>query len=46
MKALKLIKVEYEPLPVVNSISEALKQNPVLIHENLDQYTHPVHDVY
>lgn len=46
MKALKLIKVEYEPLPVVNSISDALKQNPVLIHENLDQYTHAVHDVY
>lgn len=46
MKALKLIKVEYEPLPVVNSISDALKQNPVLIHENLEQYTHAVHEVY
>lgn len=46
MKALKLIKVEYEPLPVVNSISDALKQNPVLIHENLDKYTHAVHEVY
>ncbi len=46
MRALKLINVRYEPLPVVNSISEALKENPVLIHENLDQYTHAVHDVY
>lgn len=46
MKALKLIKVDYEALPVVNSISDALKQNPVLIHEGLDQYTHAVHDVY
>lgn len=46
MKALKLIKVEYELLPVVNSISDALKQNPVLIHENLEQYTHGVHNVY
>lgn len=46
MKALKLIKVEYEYLPVVNSISDALKQNPVLIHENLEQYTKAIHDVY
>ncbi|MZK51100.1 xanthine dehydrogenase family protein molybdopterin-binding subunit [Clostridium beijerinckii] len=46
MKALKLIKVEYEPLPVVNSISDALKENPVLVHENLEQYTHAMHDVY
>lgn len=46
MKALKLIKVEYEPLPVVNSISEALRQNAVLIHENLGQYKKAEHDVY
>lgn len=46
MKALKLINVQYEALTVVNSIAEALKQNPVLVHENLDQYTHAVHDVY
>lgn len=46
MKALKLIKVEYEPLPVVNSIKDALKENPVIIHDKLEQYTHAVHDVY
>jgi CO/xanthine dehydrogenase Mo-binding subunit len=33
-------------LPVVNSISDTLKQNAVLIHENLNQYNHAVHDVY
>ncbi|PKM45481.1 MAG: aldehyde oxidase [Firmicutes bacterium HGW-Firmicutes-8] len=33
-----MIKVEYEPLPVVNSVSEALANNPVLIHKNLAQY--------
>lgn len=46
MKALKLINVEYEPLPVVNSIKDALKPNATLIHENLDQYEHTVPDVY
>lgn len=46
MKALKLIKVEYELLPVVNSINDALKENQVLIHENLEQYTHGVYDIY
>ena len=38
MSAVKLIKVEYEPLPVINSVSEALANNSVLIHENLSQY--------
>lgn len=46
MKALKLINVEYEPLPVVNSLEDALKPNAVLIHENLNQYKHVVKDVY
>lgn len=46
MRALKLINVEYEPLPVVNSINDALKENPILVHENLEQYTHAVHDIY
>jgi len=46
MKAVKLIDVEYEPLPVVNSINDALKPNAVLIHENLNQYNHAVHNVY
>ncbi len=46
MKALKLINVEYIPLPVVNSINDALKPNATLVHENLMQYKHAVHDVY
>ncbi|PRR77327.1 4-hydroxybenzoyl-CoA reductase subunit alpha [Clostridium liquoris] len=46
MKALKLINVEYEPLPVVNSISEALKPGATLIHEDIAQYKHTVEDVY
>lgn len=46
MKALKLINVEYEPLPVVNSISDALKPGAILIHEDLGQYKHTVEDVY
>lgn len=46
MKALKLINVEYEPLPVVNSISDALKPGATLIHEEIGQYKHTVEDVY
>lgn len=46
MKAVKLINVEYEPLPVVNSISDSLKPGATLIHENLDQYNRAVKDVY
>jgi CO/xanthine dehydrogenase Mo-binding subunit len=46
MKATKLIKIEYEPLAVVNSIQDALKPNAVLVHEQLSQYKHAVHDVY
>jgi CO/xanthine dehydrogenase Mo-binding subunit len=46
MKALNLINVEYESLPVINSVSDALKADATLIHENLSNYTHAVHDVY
>lgn len=37
-KAAHMIKVEYEPLPVVNSPSEALKKNSSLVHEKLGDY--------
>jgi CO/xanthine dehydrogenase Mo-binding subunit len=37
-KAALLIKVDYEPLPVVNSPSEAIEKNAPLIHENLGEY--------
>ncbi|HAZ37781.1 MAG TPA: aldehyde oxidase, partial [Clostridiaceae bacterium] len=46
MESLKLIKVEYDPLPVVNTIDDAIKPNAVIIHENLGQYKHAVQDVY
>ena len=37
-RAADLIKVTYEPLPVVNSPSEALKSDAPLVHEKLDTY--------
>lgn len=46
MRALKLIKVEYEPLPVINSIDDALNVGSTLIHENLDRYKHAIETVY
>ncbi|NBI29159.1 xanthine dehydrogenase family protein molybdopterin-binding subunit [Chengkuizengella marina] len=36
--ASNLIKVTYEPLPVVNSPSEAYKINAPLVHENINSY--------
>jgi CO/xanthine dehydrogenase Mo-binding subunit len=38
------IKVEYEPLPVINSPLEAFQKNATLIHEDLWKYTHAVQD--
>ncbi|WMM23379.1 xanthine dehydrogenase family protein molybdopterin-binding subunit [Tissierella sp. MB52-C2] len=46
MKALNLIEVEYDPLPVVASITEALKPNATLVHENLGNYYCPDYTVY
>ncbi|MBU5440381.1 xanthine dehydrogenase family protein molybdopterin-binding subunit [Tissierella sp. MSJ-40] len=45
MRAIKLIKVVYDPLPVVNSISDSIKSGATLIHENLGEYHCPVEDV-
>jgi CO/xanthine dehydrogenase Mo-binding subunit len=45
-QATKLIKVQYEALPVVNSIDEALKDNPILVHPRLMQYKHNGENVY
>lgn len=39
------LKVQYEKLPVVNSIWDALKENPVILHENLTQYNKLIPDV-
>jgi len=38
MRGVNLIKVEYEPLTVINTVSEAIKENAALIHENLIDY--------
>lgn len=38
MHAVKLVKVEYEPLPVINSPGNAIKSGAPIIHENLGQY--------
>ncbi|MFL0268355.1 xanthine dehydrogenase family protein molybdopterin-binding subunit [Candidatus Clostridium radicumherbarum] len=46
MRALKLINVEYEPLPIINSIEDALKPNAAKIHEKLMDYKKVVEDVY
>lgn len=39
--ATKLINIDYEPLPVINCIQDAIKKDPILIHENLSQYHRP-----
>ena len=44
-KACKEIKVTYEKLPVVNSVSDALKENPTLVHDDVLKYTAVVDDV-
>lgn len=46
MRATKLIKVTYKPLPVINSISDSIKPDAPLVHENLGLYYCPVNDVY
>lgn len=44
--AASLIKVEYEPLPVLNSPSEAVERDAVRLHENLGSYTAYVKGVH
>ena len=46
LQAVKLIKVEYQPLPVVNSIEDALQTEPIIFHSNLMQYKHTVENIY
>lgn len=45
-QAVKNIRVEYQPLPVVNTIEDALINEPTLIHPNLMQYSRAVPEVY
>ncbi len=44
--AVNLIKVEFEDLNVVNSIRDAIKKNPTLVHEDLGRYSYPDREVY
>lgn len=46
MRAVKLVKIEYEFLAVINSPSDAVKPGAAMIHENLDQYQISVQGVY
>lgn len=45
-QATRLIKVQYEPLPVVNSIEDALLSNATLVHPTLMQYKHNGENIY
>lgn len=45
-KAVTLVKVEYEPLPVINSPSEAIAPGAVLVHDKQENYKHLVQDLY
>ncbi|NLT98970.1 MAG: xanthine dehydrogenase family protein molybdopterin-binding subunit [Christensenellaceae bacterium] len=45
-QAVKSIRVEYQPLPVVNTIEDALASNAPLVHPGLMQYARTVPDVY
>lgn len=46
IQAIKLIKVDYDPLPVVNSIANSIKPDATLIHESLGSYDCPAKNVY
>ena len=45
-KAVDKIYISYEQLPVVNSISDALKKKPVLIHEQMMSYKKSITEVF
>ena len=46
LAAIEQIAVEYEDLPVVGSVADALKPQATLVHEQLGSYTALVDDVY
>lgn len=45
-RAAQLVNVEYEPLPVVNSVREAFQKGAPVIHENSGQYMKIISNVY
>ena len=44
--ATEKVIVEYEPLTVVNSVQQAFQENTTLVHENAEQYTKIISNVY
>ncbi|MCJ8010109.1 xanthine dehydrogenase family protein molybdopterin-binding subunit [Lederbergia wuyishanensis] len=40
------VRVEYEPLPVVNSVQQAFQKDSPLVHENSGQYQKIISNVY
>lgn len=40
------VKVEYEPLPIVNSAQQAFQNDAPLVHENAENYTKIISNVY
>ncbi|KXH81744.1 xanthine dehydrogenase family protein molybdopterin-binding subunit [Sporosarcina sp. HYO08] len=44
--AASLVEVEYEPLPVVNSVKQAFGPDAPIIHEDLGNYTKIISNVY
>lgn len=45
-RAAALVKVDYEPLPVVNSVRDAFQTGAPLVHENSGQYMKIISNVY
>lgn len=45
-KAVGLVKVEYEALPVINTVQEAFQNKTALVHENSGQYMKIISNVY
>ena len=45
-QAANLVKIEYEPLSVINSLTDALRPNAPLIHDGLAFYSHVVEEIY
>lgn len=44
--ATQQVKIDYEPLPIINSAQQAFQSNAPLVHENSGQYTKIISDVY
>lgn len=45
-KAATLVEVDYEALPIVNSVREAFQNQDTLVHENAGQYRKLISNVY